>query len=94
MMPWAVAMKVLKERVGLKSDSSHRRREALPVLFATTFWSFRREFWMLDEQFNGEFSVSFQQTAKHTIIRICPQLFAFNVYTTIAFENLFRGLVT
>ncbi len=41
----------------------------LAVLFATTFWSFPREFWTPGEQLRrGEFSVSFQQTAKHAII--------------------------
>jgi hypothetical protein len=39
------------------------------VLFATTFWSFPREFWTLDERLRcGRFFVSFQRTAKHTII--------------------------
>ena len=38
-------------------------------LFAATFWSFPREFWTLDERLRcGKFSVSFQRTAKHTII--------------------------
>jgi hypothetical protein len=64
-------------------------------LFAATFWSFPREFWTLDERLRcGKFSVSFQRTAKHTIIGLCPQRLALNADTTIVFETLFRRLVT
>jgi len=64
-------------------------------LFATTFWSFPREFWTSDEHLRyGELCVSFQQRAKHAIIGQCPQRLALNADTTIAFETLFRRLVT
>ena len=71
------------------------RRTTTAELFAATFWSFPREFWTLDERLRcGKFSVSFQRTAKHTIIGLCPQRLALDADTTIVFETLFRRLVT
>jgi hypothetical protein len=83
------------ENTLIEMNPLHETYREYTELFAATFWSFPREFWTLDERLRcGKFAVSFQRTAKHTIIGLCPQRLALNADTTIVFETLFRRLVT
>ena len=65
------------------------------VLFPTTFWSFRREFWTPSGQaWLGRFVGFPSQSGKLAIMVACPQRLALNENTTIVFKHLFKRLAT